>query len=848
MADKQSSSGDLTGIPRDQRAIQLQPYLNRTIPYWGHPGYFAGAQWRSVVRNQPVAIICRDTLISNMLSAKWSVRLREPEDTKLQATKDEIDQYTKVFTEADNDFDDHISLVVQDMLDLPFGGMSEVGRAPDEKDGKVEWIEHVDGATLVPTGDRNWPVVQSVPDVPHRPVVFPNHATSRVFISPSPNIRRKGWGMAPPEKIYLALQMLYRGDAYYANLLLDTPEAGILDLGDMSRESAMEWLAGFKTLFAGIDGMKVPVLYEHEGTAAWIPFNRPPIDMLYDQTTMRYAQLVAAGYGMRLSDIGMSDAAAGKTLAGVIREERQSRRTGQAEVRSKLVNYFNRMMPDHLKFVWEEQDDEVKRGKAAALSTYGLALGQLKTDGLISPEEGRMELVATGLLETEIDPAKVPEPETPMLPGGEMLPGEDKDKKGGLFGKFGGGKKQQQGKVPKEERERIPPAQGGRGDVQMKTIHALPEDKYDEMIVRMTDLVGPALTTLPELAILHSPRQAARGQPQKDVPRAPRLRRLIRPVLEAMIPQVEKTFRALDDDVILRYWLPEMKKIDFGQESELDGLVTRQSAEEIRAILEKELSTDIWWATASAWDKAEILEIFIQAFESGLEDQAIAIVRALYEGGLAATPLLSPTIAFDLTNVGLQNSLKATAADLVTNVNAGTKYFIKRILIGSVREGISQPIAAQAIREGVSAAELLRRDGFMEPVIQEILSGLIEMSEARALSIVHTELNRVANEGSLQQIKRSSLKEKGWFHMGSRTTTEAGNEHPCPICAGNEELGFVDVDFLYKTVFKSGGPEDDGRASGPPGHPQVCHCTLTINEEELFEQVRSGEYNPYTGS
>jgi hypothetical protein len=295
-----------------------------------------------------------------------------------------------------------------------------------------------------------------------------------------------------------------------------------------------------------------------------------------------------------------------------------------------------------------------------------------------------------------------------------------------------------------------------------------------------------------------------------------------------------------------------MMKIDFGEVNvptgtDLDGLVTRQSAEELRELLEGLLITDDWWQTASVWDKAEILALFKEAFELGLHDSAIDIVRALYVGGLAKTPLISPTITFNLTNKPLLAVLERSAAAMVTNVNAGTKYFIKRIIVSSIREAITKPVAAQAIRDGIAARELLRRDGFTKPVIEDILGGLIEMSESRAISIVNTELNRVANKGTLTQIKRSGLKTKAWQHLGSRGATKKGNEHPCPICLGNEELGFVDVDFLFDTVFKSGGPEDDGRASGPPGHPQVCHCTLKLDEDELFETVKSGEYLPYLG-
>ena len=84
-----------------------------------------------------------------------------------------------------------------------------------------------------------------------------------MYISPRPDIKREGWGLAPPEKTYLALEMLNRGDYYYANLLIDTPAAGILDLGDMAQDSAEEWVKAWRKMLTGIDPFKIPVLYEH---------------------------------------------------------------------------------------------------------------------------------------------------------------------------------------------------------------------------------------------------------------------------------------------------------------------------------------------------------------------------------------------------------------------------------------------------------------------------------------------------------------------------------------------------------------------------------------------------------
>ena len=764
---------------------------------------------------------------SNTINLDWNVSLKEPEETKLEAQKEEIDYFTELFNNLEGDFDVYISLILQDMLDLPFGAMCEIGREGDKPDGKVLWAEHVDAATLVPTGNPDWPVLQQVPDLPSRPVVFPKHATNRAYLNPTTQIKRKGWGMAPPEKVYLAIEMLYRGDRYYANLLLDTPEAGILDLMDMSEEDATNWLESFRTLFAGIDGFKVPVLYQHQTPAQWIPLNRPPIDMMYDSTTLKYAQICCAGYGIRLSDIGMAELAGEKTLAGVIRGERQSRRSGYGTVRSKLKSHFERMLPPYMQFVWEEKDEEAKTSQARALSTYGLALGQLKRDGLLDPAEARLELVATGLLETEIDPEKVPEPEVPM-----GMPGQGIFDKPGKRKPFGKPSDQDRGRIKGEDRAaRKPPTEGGRGEVTItrQAEVSLHKATHDELIEKMNRIVQPAIQSIPDLA------------------EPPRLRRLIKVITRAMVPMLQPTFQALDNETIERSWLPEMQALEFDLPSELDSYVVRQSAEELRELLEEHLEDDPWWKTASVWDKDQILAVFKEAYELGLEDMAIRIVRALYEEGLASTPVFSPTLSFNLVNKRTLSALETAAADMVTNVNDGTKYFIKRITVAGVRQGLARPKIAEAIRDGVKAEQILKTEGFMDDIISQILQGLIEMTERRALSIVNTETNRAMNAGHLEQLTRTGLQEKAWKHFGPRGITKKGNIHPCPVCTRNEELGFVPKDYLFETVFKRGGPEGDGRALTPPAHPEVCHCGVIFNEEELFATVKKGEYAPYLG-
>lgn len=833
MAKKSSPSR-----PSSSRAMHLKTYLQRYIPYWGHPGWLEASRWRRFVRNQPVAMICRNTLVENVLSLEWSIRAKDPEDDSAK-TKEAVDWHTKLLEQVEGDFDTFAELMLQDMLDLPFGSAAEIMRKGDKPDGCIEWIEHIDAATLYPTLDYEFPVIQRVPEMVGKQVTFPKHAIQRMYVTPRPDIKRKGWGMAPPEKIYLAVEMLYRGDRYYANLLLDTPEAGILDLLDMDEESAIDWLEGFRDLMSGIDGMKVPVLYGHSTPAQWLPLNRPPTDMLYDSTTLKYANLVAAGYGLRLSDLGLGETAGQKTLAGVIRGERQSRKSGHGMVKSKLSNFFNNILPDNIMFIWEDIDEESQVAKGRALQTVGQALKTVMESQILSPEEARMELVATGLLNTDVDPTRMPEQQQPQQPFPFGMP---KDEEEDQSGPFAG--------APDEK---VPPSQGGRGlGFMARSLLGLRGEGEDETPEEAKEAIAPEAQDVradtPDELVAKMDAIVAPGLRRiLDDAEEIRLRRLIKATTRVMVPQVQRTFENLDPYQIREYWLPEMLKMDFGEESELDGVVLRSEQDAIREELEKHLDDDPWWRVASEWDKDKIISILTRAYELGMEQQAINILRSLYEEGLASRPYFGPNIKFNLVNERTIYQLEERAADLVTMVDDGTKFFIKRIIVGGVRQGLTYEKIAEAIREGATAEQVLRDEGFMQDVIRNIMEGMIEMSKTRSKSIALTEIKRAENAGILGQNIRSGLKTKAWVHLGPRGITEAGNKHPCPVCEHNEQLGFVSNDFVFKSVFKKGGVDEEGGILHPPAHPNVCHCRVIFDEGELFDLVSKGEWAPWIG-
>lgn len=428
---------------KGQRSLQLPDVFTRVLPQWRTPEWAEAGFWRQAVRDQPVASLCRDTLIANLISLDWKI---EPRDsTERDEHKEDITYYTDFFEwDGKQDYTQMIEWIGGDALDIPFGAGMELGWERDEPRSKLLWKIPIDGSTLFPTLNDDWPVGQSLRERWIDAVYFPSHAINRLYYSPRREIKREGWGCAPPEKIYLALVLLSRGDYYYANLLLDTPEVGILDLGDIDEESAKEWIKSWQDLLGGIDPFKIPVLYQHEKPAQFISFTRSPTEILFNNTVTRYAAFVCAGYGISLSDIGLQAVSAGgETLAGTIRQERRARRTGLALLKKKQTLFFNRMLPPYLRFQFIDLDDELSVALGRARLANATAWAQLISDGVFSPSEARQQTMADGLTSISI-PEEPPEDavpsyerisERPSMLGRPVAPtagGEGEVRKGGL--------------------------------------------------------------------------------------------------------------------------------------------------------------------------------------------------------------------------------------------------------------------------------------------------------------------------------------------------------------------------------------------------------------------------------
>jgi len=395
----------ITDVPaptreKKQRSLNADDILfTRYLTPWTRPSFLTAEQWRQWVLYQPIAIICRETMTANILAQDWQIVPRESKyRDELAAT---IKYYTKLIENGGYYYDgfDYTNLIewlMTDYQDLSFGTGVEIGRKNDSPGGRVIWMKPIDGGTLYPTNNRDWPVIQYYHS--NNVIWFPKHAIARMYMSPRTEILYEGWGMAPPEKIVMALEMLQRSDKYYANLLSEVPPAGILDLGDMEKDSALEWAQAFKSWSQGnLDAFAIPILYEHTGDAKFLQFGKVPNDLMYDRITLKYAAIVCASYGMSLGDIGLQAvAASGETLAGSIRSERKTKRTGFARAKQKIQGMFNRILPDSLEFKFTDVDDELSVSLGRARLANATAAQILIQNGMFDAAEMRLQTLEDG--------------------------------------------------------------------------------------------------------------------------------------------------------------------------------------------------------------------------------------------------------------------------------------------------------------------------------------------------------------------------------------------------------------------------------------------------------------------
>lgn len=403
------------------------PYLNRrgigpTDPFGIRP-----EEWRYIIARAPIAALCIRTLILQITALDWKVSCDD---------KGKITHFTEVIDNANGEsFDAYCERVVYDMLTVPFGGATEVVKG---KKGETALFYHVDGGTMFPTYDPDEPYVQIDPYQPMRRVWFTREQIKRLTWAPMTDMANYGWSRPPVMEIFFAVEQLMRSDVFYGQFLSNTPEAGILDLMDMDAKSAREWVKSWQELMIGIDPLKVPVLYDHEQPAKWIPFSRPPGELALPDLTKRYAEVVVGAFGMNIGDIGLFEHQ--NTLAGSSRMQANSKRQGLGSILRKIKNLINSMLPPDVIFTWEAVDEEDRLRRANAMKIRAdtlkiLATADPTTQQAIMPLKIiRQQAILDGLINvldindvdlTEIEQAaKADVAAAQPPPGAETAPGE----------------------------------------------------------------------------------------------------------------------------------------------------------------------------------------------------------------------------------------------------------------------------------------------------------------------------------------------------------------------------------------------------------------------------------------
>lgn len=691
---------------------------NNVVPY-DVPLFADGALWRYVSYKQPVFMDCVVSMVMFAQSLPWDIRAVEAKDNN--KLEDKIRTYKKIFKDAGGSGRlNHMDKLIQDYYMIPFGGASE---AVKYTSGELYKMVNIDAATLYPTNNPNLPVMQKVGA--REPVFYKSTEIVRMFQNPRTEIERQGWGMTPVEKVYLAIELLSRGDRYYAQLLLDTPEAGLLDLGDMSKESAEAWLASFKNLVTGIDAFKIPVLYQHTVPAHFIPFGRPPTDLMFDDITHKYAQLVCAAFGITTSDIGLkAGRGGGGALSSALREERHSRSTGYGSLKAHLTEYYNSFLPEDLEYVFIDADDEVLVSKGRARSANSVGMRNLVEAGIMTPDEARDQMVADGLITiplkqtpqaSDFDIIKDISGLTDQLDiqqqqvdiqnkqvdvaakqatmagaGGPKKPGSVSSHK--IGGQGGSGLNKQRnlrgGKLENVQgKDNVPASQGGQGEI---------KSDYDEFATFIHDRYNLVLQGMNKI----------------------RARRLIKSAIKRNYSMIQ--LASHKDDY-------EAWKVIY-----LESLFNQRSNSNIEAQVKDFLpfvQSDDWYKLNIT--KAELEEFLTQKYNEGLFLGATEVSRALYEDGLIPHYETNPS-DFKINNEEIKSQIGEKANFVENFINQNSEFYLSRLALGSIAEATNDNL--ELVKKS-TLEQILNDDSFIDFAANVLVRSFTQVAQMDKIAI-----------------------------------------------------------------------------------------------------------------
>ena len=786
------TKGVYTSVPEEM-------YFYRNLVPFANPEWMDGNRWRIIARSQPVVMDVISSLTMYIHGLPWDIRAKDPKRTK--ELENEIKYHIDVFNSAQDGAGilPYMELLLEDFNMIPFGAGTETVRyKPNRGDldprGKLYKILSVDGATFFPANDPTGNVVAvQVPpyskNADAQNIVFNKNELVRMYRFPRPELIRRGWGMPPLERVFLAVELLSRGDKYYANLLLDTPEAGILDLGDMTQESAEKWISSARIMFSGLEPFKVPVIAEHTTPVKWIPFGRPPSELLYNETYEKYAQLVTAAYGLTLSDIGWRGSS-GNSLAGAMREDRKSRATGYATVRKYLETHFSLMLPNELVFKFIDIDDEALAAKGRARSANAVAGRNLIEAGIFTPLQWSQQMVADGLVTIPIenDEPKIEDFEVTMaLKNGGNAAAEQAQGGSGL-----NAQRDVRGTNLRDDvmgKEQVPASSGGMGTIKRASV--LDTTKFRELIYsRLLNIIT----------------RASR----------PRLKKLMRLALRNAFPVLRTAFT---ENSNVEGWRTELMSFYLGDNSVFAGdEIVERAANGILENLNPYFEKDRWWTLEASED--ELADNLVEFYARGLLDGAKNIQEALYETDIVDSPEIPVDINRD--DLYTDRAFRERMGALLGFINSGTIFYMKRLASATVLDENILETVKSRVTSGIPEDNILADDAIVDAYIDKLLYNMGDLFRERANSIAEMESTEFYNIGLMEQARRVGIKTKSILHVGS--------DEPCEECLDAIKLGMVEIDFEYKTKM--------GTSSRiAPFHPD-CHCKTKFHVGDISSQPK----------
>lgn len=624
--------------PKPQ-SIQGPPSLWRQPVTFLSPASLTGSQWRQFLGGAPVVRAAVQTLIMQTSGLDWYLE-GDDDDAKAYFTK-LLESYGGPGWEVG------VSRVTKDMLELPFGGATEIGHFGD---GVVAWITHIDGGTMVPTYNERYPYAQVDPFMGRQVIPFRPESIGRVRWQAQSDLRSYEWTITPVMDCLPAIQGLLRADQFWQGFLLDNPPSGILDIPGFDEKEAREWYESWQTMQAGIAPFKVPILYGggsgdarlSQAQARFIEFAKSPAEVNSRDLIKAYAEVVCACFGMTLGDLGLFGQEL--RLAGATKLMELSKRQGLAKVmRGHKTLIDNDVLPDGIEFKWAELDleDELRKSQSKEISAR--RLGSLVTHGILPAR-----LAFKAALSEELFPPDILEGEDiDSLFADEETQEEDVD----ITDSELGAESEPTGEGVAEDMEQR--ADDGAG------VQAFPANsKWARRMLRLAErLLRP-------------------GRNGLTVARAKQL-------IEVGLSAFEKA------ETESRSW-PSIDIDTYNRE--LLALV-RRTTEEAREALDKALRRADWWKAPNLVDEVSVVLRGAYAEGAALAIDAIESTRV----GLGLNAVNVSTTTFNLTNEKVLDLIRTRAGEFIRHIDDGTRSSIVNAIMRGVREGISSPQIAREL-------------------------------------------------------------------------------------------------------------------------------------------------------